>query len=143
MNAPVIQRGFGQRYLIPWGTAGVLTTPTEGGSAYYYGNLTVSATAGVNRIYIPRAGVIRRIDGVCYTATPGSAEQSTLSFRLNNTTDTTVSSVVQNDATTFVFNNNSLAIAVAMGDYFEFKWVTPTWATNPASIFFHGTVLVE
>ena len=55
-------------------------------------------------------------------------------FRLNDTTDTTVSAAVTNTVLVSAFNGTGLSIAVTAGDYFEIKWVTPTWTTNPTSV---------
>ena len=57
-----------------------------------------------------------------------------MSFRLNNTTDTTLSSAIVNNASYTVVSVTGLSTAVAVGDYYEIKWVTPTWATNPTGV---------
>lgn len=101
-------------------------------------------TAGVSRIYIPKTGTIK----ACYivfdnSGTVGSAETSTISIRLNNTTDYTISSLVTNDARPTVFSNTSMSVSVTAGDYIEIKWITPTWATNPTSVRISGTIYIE
>ncbi len=75
--------------------------------------------------------------------TPGSAETSTINFRLNDTTDTVITAGVQNNATNTVYNNQALSIPVAAGDYFELKWVTPAYATNPTSVLLSAIVYVQ
>jgi hypothetical protein len=42
-----------------------------------------------------------------------------------------------------VFSNTALSISVAAGDYIEWRWVCPTWATNPISVRIWCTALVE
>ena len=105
----------------------------------YYGgdrpSLSTTTTAAISRLYTPFAGTITRCDVfVANDGTLGSGETSTLSIRLNNSTDTTVSSAITTNATANIFRNTSLSIAVDTTDYIEFKWVTPTWATNPTSV---------
>jgi hypothetical protein len=112
---------------------------------YYWGGAiinTTTTTAGIKRLYIPKTGTIK----VCYiyihASTPGSAENSTLYIRLNNTTDTLVSSAVPMNNTSNVASNTGLSIAVVQGDYIEFKLVAATFATNP-SIAAETTVYIE
>lgn len=104
-------------------------------TAYYFGLLfggPMLTTTGFRRIYIPRAGTITKIylSGGC---SAGTTEQSTISFRLNDTTDTTIVSTLV-IANPIIASNAALSIAVAAGDFFEIKWVTPTWVTNPTLI---------
>src|SRR5207248_2923792 len=96
------------------------------------------------RVYIPKAGTVKIIY-VYFSvfSVLGSNETSTINFRLNNTTDTVISSVTKQDAAAQVFSNTALSITVAQGDYFEFKWVTPTWATNPTGLRIAGWVYIE
>jgi len=61
-------------------------------------------------------------------------ENSTLAVRINNTTDITLSSVVQfqNNVLNF-YNITGLNAVFAAGDKWEIKWTTPAWATNPTN----------
>ena len=76
----------------------------------------------------------------CYGAvtvgsgTLGSSENSTLYIRVNDTTDTTITSTLKMDATSVTFNNTGLSISLSAGDYISFKLTTPTWAPNPAFV---------
>jgi len=116
-------------------------------AANYYGGGQVQSsgtTAGVSRIYIPKTGTIK----VCYVVfdnagTLGSSESSTISIRVENTTDYTVSSTVTNDSRPTVFSNTSMSVPVTAGQYIEIKWFTPTWATNPTSVRLSGTIYIE
>lgn len=122
----------------------VATNPADA-TTYYFGMGLVNAlvtTANRVRVYIPKAGTVKAAYCV-FRQTAGSAETSTISFRLNNTTDTTISSSVKNDLAIEVFSNTGLNIAVVAGDYFEFKWVTPTWVTNPTNLIFSGIIYIE
>jgi hypothetical protein len=106
-------------------------------TTYYFtpvlGNLpTVAASV---KMRIPRAGVIRKvyIDGNC---TVGTSETSTMSIRLNDTTDTTITSAAAFNATPFAFSNTAMTVTVSAGDYITVKWVTPSpgWVTNPTAL---------
>lgn len=112
-------------------------------TTYYFGipGTAQNTTAARRRIYIPRAGTVTAIY-VFANFLNGSSETSTLSFRLNNTTDTTITSSVAMNSAPFAASNTALSIAVATGDYFEFKWVTPTWATNPTAVTWGGVVWI-
>jgi len=56
-------------------------------------------------------------------------------IRLNNTTDTLISSlsVSTNER---IRINTGLNITVVVGDYIEIKTVTPTWTPNPSGMIF-------
>jgi hypothetical protein len=120
-------------YQVP---AGFASSSPADATTYYFGafpHVALGTTAAINRLYLLRAGTVVGADVSIY-CTSGSNEQSTISFRLNNTTDTTISSVVDLSSAVFHVQNTALSIAVAVGDYFEIKWLTPTWATNPTSV---------
>jgi hypothetical protein len=91
------------------------------------------ATAANYKLRIPRAGVIRRvyIDGNCTT---GTSETSTISIRLNDTTDTTIVSTLAFNASPFAFSNTSMSVTVAQGDFINVKWVSPSWVSNPTNV---------
>lgn len=111
------------------------------GGAY---NSGLTATEGLGRIYIPRAGVVKKVFlYFTVSGTLGSSENVTGAFRLNATTDTTISSTITLDATTQVFSNTALAITVAQGDFFELKFSTPAWVTNPTSVRLNAVVFIE
>jgi hypothetical protein len=129
---------------------GAATLSPLDASTYYFGgahNLTLAAgTEGLSRIYIPKAGTVKAV--YLYftrTGTQGSSEQSTVSFRLNATTDTTIVSTLQTDnASGFnAYSNAAMSVAVVAGDFFELKWVTPTWTTNPTTVRLMATVYIE
>ena len=91
----------------------------------------LATTAANQKIYIPRAGKITGVRLFGAASVLGTAENSTFSVRLNDTTDTTISSVVVFNATPFTIVNTSLSIAVSVGDFINVKAVTPAWVTNP------------
>ena len=115
-------------------------------TTYFLGGNTSQGpniTGAVRRLYIPQTGTIV----ACYinfsNGSLGTGETSTISIRLNNTTDTVVSSSVVNNASPTVFNSTSLSIVVTAGDYIELKWVTPTWVTNPTAVFVSFVIFIK
>lgn len=92
---------------------------------------------------IPRTGKVLAVylDGLV-TGTLASADNITVSFRLNDTTDTTISSTVTLNATPFSFSNTGLGISVSAGDYFNIKVATPAFATNPTSVYMQAMVYI-
>lgn len=125
------------------------TTGNPADAATYFftpGNQYTQFTASGNAItrrYIPFAGTITTVYGsVTVQGTLGSAGNSTLSLRLNNTTDTTITSTLALTGTSNTFNNTGLSIAVVAGDFLELKIVSPTWVTNPTTVAISCTVLI-
>lgn len=116
-------------------------------TTYYIGitaGQSPNTTDNRARIYIPKAGNIIRADIVFFNASGnGTAEASTISLRLNSTTDTSLSAAVDNSTNPFIVNKTGLSIAVVAGDYFEIKWVTPAWATNPTGTRISGSVFIK
>lgn len=97
--------------------------------------LTGTGSSGGNvRIYFPITGTLVYAR-ITFVQTAGSNQTSTIYLRLNNTTDTILSSAVTNDASVTTFVNSSLSISGSTTDYVEFKWVCPTWTTNPTGVF--------
>lgn len=127
-------------------SAAMTNTNPADSTTYYFGNwesLGLSTVADARRIYIQRAGKITKADIYAFNSGTGSNETYTISLRLNNTTDTTLSSSVNHDAAAEHFTNTALSIAVAVGDYFEIKAVTPAWATNPTGVYYMVRIFVE
>lgn len=128
-------------------TAGAGANPVTN-TTYFVGGCVaswiVSSTEGACRVYVPKAGTIKAVylDFSVLTVL-GSAETSTISVRLNNTTDTTISSSVTNSSTNDPFSNTALSIAVAAGDFIELKWVTPAWGTPPTGVRVTATVSIQ
>lgn len=121
------------------------TNPVDATTYLIGGHLaTTLQTLAVNtlRLYFPKSG---RVKGIVmhFIGTAGSNEQSTISFRLNDTTDTTIVSNADFSGTQTVISNLSLNISVSAGDYAHIKWVTPTWATNPTGLRVYGQIYIE
>ena len=113
-------------------------------TTYYAGALAAQplTAANIARVYFPQKGTVKRINLVVVNLGTGTTENSTISFRLNNTTDTTISSVIDN-SNSIQAVNTTVDIDVVQDDYFEIKWVTPTWVTDPTTVFIYGNVYYE
>lgn len=121
-------------YVIQFGSQDAGFNPADA-TTYYLGlgGIGMSSQAGRTRVVFPAAGTVTEcVLWVDNQGTNGTAETSTMYFRLNGTTDTEISAVVQNDQNQEQFTNASpISVAVVKGDYATIKWVTPTWSTNP------------
>jgi len=119
-------------------------------TTYYFGSqpqATLITTADNVRQYIPVSGNVTAIYLSAFNnaGVQGTGETFSIYFRYNNTTDTTFhGSVALNMASSgsLYYSNTSLNIAVTAGSYFEFKQVSPTWATNPTNIMYGWTVQI-
>lgn len=115
---------------------GLGISPADG-TVYYIGspfNIAPTTTADNRRIYVRKACTIKTADiGIVVAGVLGTGESSTIAIRVNNTTDTTISSAVTHSALYQQFSNTGLSISLSAGDYFEIKWTTPTWSTNPTN----------
>ncbi len=123
-----------------------LAAPVDA-TTYYSGGLFAlppqPATPVIQAVMFPKAGVVRAAYlHIMNFGTAGSNETSTASLRFNNSTDVTITAAVVSSAST-VYSNTALSTTVAAGTYFELKWVTPTWATNPTNLVVYGSVFVE
>lgn len=103
-----------------------------------------------NKIYIPKTGRIRSVYlFFSNTGVLGSAETGTAEIVVNDTTATTVSTAITNDAVQTAFCNNNLNIPVSagtgttLGDYIEIKLTFPAWATNPTNVIPSAVVYIE
>lgn len=122
---------------------GVQGAPVDA-TTYFFGSnvnlatgaLSMNTTATRRAVTIPFACTITKAYvRVSNDGTLGTTETSTLSLRLNDTTDTTIlNNTLTTNPASAAFNNTSLSIAIAAGDFIEMKWVTPSWATNPTLV---------
>lgn len=121
-----------------------LTSSPTDAQTVYFGTMPKApiTTAGVSKVYIPKAGRITRAEIYCYSDTAGTAESWSLYVRLNNTTDYLIATLTSANSER-IFSNSALVIPVAAGDYIEIKGVQPTWATNPATTIYGGYIYIE
>lgn len=121
---------------VPFALATAWAGPTDATTVYFaLPGLNILANSAARRIYFNRAGTLTKFRCSVYVAgTLATTEQSTLFFRLNDTTNTNISTVVQFDALQQTYSNTGLAITIADGDFGVIGLTTPTWVTNPTSI---------
>jgi len=106
-----------------------------------------TATSALTRYYIPIDCTLKSVYlNVRVSGTLGTSETSTVSVRLNNTSNTTITSALTMDGASLYFNNTAMSLALVQGDYIDFIIATPAWVTNPTlvqikvSAFFQGSV---
>jgi hypothetical protein len=118
-------------------TAAAASFDPADGTTYYFGSrhAAVPGTTAVrNIIGIPRAGTITAVSLLVNVAgTLGTSENSTVSLRLNNTSDTTIVSTLDLSGVNYLITV-AVSVAVVTTDFLELKWATPTWVTNPTTV---------
>jgi hypothetical protein len=116
---------------------------TDSVPIFFWGSQTTGPTY-LSGMPIAKAGTIKtvviklRVGG-----TLGSNENSTISIRLNNTTDTVLSSTLKWDSAMQTISYTGLNIAVAVGDDIVVKIDQPAWATNPTTNQLTTTIYIE
>ena len=110
----------------------------------YFGNVSPgSTTADIYDIPIPLAGkVIAAYLEAGVGGTLGTTENTTVSVRLNNTTDLTISAAVQLTAARQQYSA-VLDQAVVAGDRLQLKVAHPTFATNPTNVIYSVGVVIR
>lgn len=116
-------------------------------TTYYMAYTTWSTTvAGATngRLWLPKGGTITAAYGsVTVAGTPGSTENVTVAIRLNDTTNTNITTTLQTTTGLIPFNNSALSISVSAGDYIHFMVITPAWVTNPTTMTFVCTAYIS
>lgn len=118
---------------------GTSTAPADS-TTYYLGsmngsNITALSTTGALRAMpIPFSGTLIRVE-VFIRNSVGSAQNSELYFRYDNTSNTTLSTTIDHSSASIFFSATGLSTAVEAGHYCECQWVTPAWTpTNPTNV---------
>jgi hypothetical protein len=110
-------------------------------TTYYFGaQYTVAPGTGATAriFYIPYdCTLIGYTIGINYNV--GSAQDSQIYCRINNTTDVQLGGNFSGAATIFT-QGTTAATNLSAGDYLNIKWVCPTWTTNPTAA--TGTVIL-
>lgn len=120
------------------------TNPADATTSYFGVANSFTQTETLVSVPIPKSGTIKAIYLTGTAAgTLGSSETSTLSLRLNHTTDIVITSSMVYTALQNNASATGLSTAVSAGDTVQIKWVTPTWATNPTSVFHSVNVYIE
>lgn len=125
--------GVNKHYMSLSQTAG--SAIGDGDTRYVTEAILTTEEVYATRLYPMRAGAITRviIQASCQDVY-GSNETATVYMRKNATSDTTLSSSVQFNYGRRVYDVTGLNVAVSSGDYFTFKVVFPTYATNPTGV---------
>jgi len=117
------------------------------GTTYFFGGLHGSAWgtgSAARSITIPVDGTVKKAYLLITFAGTPTSENWTISFRLNDTTDTTISSTVDlSGGSPVTVSKTDLNIAVVAGNTFEIKVAVPTMTTNPTAVSVSGLVYME
>jgi len=114
---------------------GLNFSPADATSYYFVDSEAPNTNATLYRFYCPSSLVIKKAYVYfAVTTTIGTAETSSIYIRVNNTTDTLISNAVNLSAAASNVSNTSLNLSISAGSYFNIKWTTPAWATNPTNI---------
>jgi len=121
--------------------------PADSTTYYLFSGATLTtftaATSAGSRYYAATASTITAVYGVAIVAgTLGGAQNCTLALRLNNTTDTTITSTLAMSSAANAFSNTGLSISMSAGDYVEFKLTCPAFSPNPTTVSISATVLL-
>jgi len=135
-------------YTIPLGSAA--TNPADS-TTYYMGQpagMTWNTTSTNRQIKIPIAGTLKcvMLHITNNAGTQGSNENVSFYARLNDTTDTTITTTAQMNQASGIstqINTCGLTTAVAAGDNMNLKIVTPAFATNPTAVIVNANLLIN
>lgn len=108
----------------------VCTNPADS-TAYYFDDSNFWTTATQARIYIPKGWIVTWATIYTRSPTVSTSEQFTIALRLNNTTNTSVTTTATFDAISTVYTKTDLSITVAEWDYLCWTYTAPARVTNP------------
>lgn len=129
------------------GSGGVLS-PADS-TTYLFGEMTsgyTSASYASGKIQIPTSGTITAVAWTIFSdgGTNASTENVSLYARINDTTDTTLTTTSNwSTVTSAVSGRATVSIAVTAGQFVMLKIVTPAWATNPTGLYIRGYFIVQ
>lgn len=90
------------------------------------------ATDKTTQFYAPVAFTINKVYGnIRVGGTLASAQNCTVFIRVNNTTNTNITTTLQLTSVENNFNNSSLGLSLNAGDYFTFGFTSGAWTTSP------------
>lgn len=105
-------------------------------------NSTDPAVAGIY-YSIPKAGTLDSVKCVITVAgTLGSSQNCTLFIRVNNTTDTNLTTTLTLDTASQVLTFSSIGLSLNAGDFVAIGFTGAAWSPNPTSVAFSGTAMV-
>ena len=133
-------------------TAGVnlLISPADA-TTYYFGSGRFSIYSPDHAVIIPKAGTLKSISLFhVVNSTLGTSENSTLSIQVRNAGFGGAVSTTTQITNTYKFNSTynstmftGFNIDLPEGCAVDIKWLTPTWATNPAQININATLFIQ
>jgi hypothetical protein len=100
----------------------------------------IATNAAQRRVYIPASGTVKQVYIYVRTTNGTAGETWTMTFRLNNTSNTTIGSTATT-STDKVFSNANLNVSVVAGDYFEITTTTPASAPGISNVY--GTLIIQ
>lgn len=125
-----------------------ITTPMPDSTTSYLANgfsmQNNTVSSNQSKYFIPKAATLKAVYG--FTVVNGvlaSGESSSLTIRLNNSTNTLVSSSILFSSASNTFSNNALSLSLIAGDFIEFTFTTPAWVTNPTFVSISFTALLS
>lgn len=114
------------------------------GITYYAGPAAILATAyASSQGRVPKAGTVKAVQLIIRSETAGTSEAVSAYFRLNDTTDTTLSTSIDMSSANVNLYVTGLSVAVTTSSTWAIKIVAPTWVTNPLSVRVGGFVYIE
>ena len=102
-----------------------------------------TATSRKLKLPVPSVLVAARIETIVAGTLAAGDESTTISLRLNNTTDSTISSAVKFTTVAQTLMITGLNISVATTDDFQLKVVTPAFSTNPTTCYISTTLFFQ
>lgn len=116
-------------------------------TTYFFGGLAFTApqtTGALRRLYFTHACTITAVILNPFVSVASSAQNTEFYIRVNNTTDTQITTTafqLTAAGAMNVYSNLAMNIAIAAGDYIEIKMVCPlNYTTNPTGVFMQGTI---
>jgi hypothetical protein len=110
--------------------------PADASIYYIGGDFGATTGANVRRVYFPFSGTLVYAQvSIQVLGTLGDTAPFSCYVRLNNTTDLTITSSAQANASYQQYHATLSQAVVGETDYFEGKIAFPTWATtNPTTV---------
>jgi len=97
---------------------------------------TITAATDARTFFmIPKAITLTKVYGsVTVGGTTGSAQNCTVFIRVNNSSNTNITTTLQLTSATNNFNNTALSLSLSAGDFIQIGFTGPAWVTNPTTV---------
>lgn len=135
-----------QTYALQFPPGGAGHSPVDATDYYIAANGANPGTVSGDAVgvLVPRSGTIK---GACFdpvvSGTLGSSETTSAWIQVNGVVGQLISSAILFSATHNVVTNQAMNVPVVAGDRVQIKMTTATWGTNPTTVFYVVTLLVE